>query len=230
MKDLVKEFLREQGLDVQNNLFIRPDPDSEEAYFELEEPDEHINVGASYNGLQFVWDRKKSNQNLNDHLFSHYLTRRVYNDKYRIINGKKVGRDIVNIKTDAGNTGLLCAYDLRVFDPNINEEDNIVSDVVVIVRQDTLQNGRIRLISCYPTNNRLYIRWYLKNKSNIHFASSPSAFDKINIPTHIRERMDEFRKIQEEIYNDVIEEWIDEAIANIKVFNSSLRSKTMPKW
>ena len=104
----MKRMLRE--IKTAQKPYRRSDPDSRDAYFETEEPNIHLDVGASFDNLQFVWDRHKSNENLTDHFFTHYLTRRLYcNDKYRVLDGQKVGKDTVKIKTEEGNTGLLCA-------------------------------------------------------------------------------------------------------------------------
>jgi hypothetical protein len=129
------------------NLYFRNDPDSREAYYEMEKPNIHIDVGADLNKLQFVWDRHKSNENLVRHSFSHYLTRCIYGeDDYRVLNGQRVGREEVYIKTDEGKTGLLCAFYLDIFQ---KVEEELPEKVVLIIRQDKLDNSRIRLIELF---------------------------------------------------------------------------------
>jgi hypothetical protein len=44
----------------KTNLYIRNDPDSREAYYKEEEPEQNIEVSASLGELQFIWDRKKA--------------------------------------------------------------------------------------------------------------------------------------------------------------------------
>jgi hypothetical protein len=206
-------------------LFIRDDSDSREALYDVEEPNVHVDVGTIFSGLKFVWDRFKSNENVNDHGFSHYLTRRYYNDKFRLVSGKKVGKDIVSIVTDDGNLGMLCSCDLNDF---IKVDEDELEEAMLIVRQDELDSGRIRLISCYTTQNRDYIRWYALHRYffSKRDSSRPDALDLKDVPAHVTEKREQTRLIQKEVFNETIEEIIDSIVESTIKFEEIVRNKT----
>jgi hypothetical protein len=221
-------------------LYIRNDPDSKEAYYTIEEPNVHLEVGTTLGKLQFIWDRHKSNENLAKHLFTHYLTRHVYNeDEYRVLDGQLIGKEIARIRTDDGNTGLLCALDLCALDIDVfqkTDEEELPEKVVVIVRQEKLNNKRIRLISCYPTENRDHIRWYHKNFAiRVRRGSKrPDNLDKKDLacisPEHMTEKLKQIWSIQTEVWNEVIEELVENSIVAKNKFIKFLKKKTMPQW
>jgi uncharacterized DUF497 family protein len=124
--------------------------------YDIEKPDISVDIFTTLDNVSFVWDRQKSNENISNHGFSHYLTRHFYNDKFRVINGQKSGKDIVDISADAGNTGMLCGFTITYI------EDDLSEKVVFLIRQETLDDGKIRLITCCPTENEQYMRWYFK--------------------------------------------------------------------
>ena len=155
-----EQVLKEAGV-----LYFREDPDSYEAYRTIEEgPDVEVGCSAEENGrhYDFVWQRSKSNDNLINHKFTHYLTRWAYTDEYRIIDGQKRGNKTISIKTDEGNIGMLCALSLERFGYKDNERE-IPEEVLLLIRQEKTQNGKIRLISCYDTNKSAYINLYVDN-------------------------------------------------------------------
>jgi hypothetical protein len=215
----------------EKTMYFRSDPDSREAYYDKEEPDVHVKVGASLGDLQFVWDRAKSNENI-AHLGSHYMTRHLYDDKFRVLNGQKVGKDVVDIQTDAGNTGLLCSYDLENFTSAVDED--LPERIVVIVRQEILEDSRIRLISSYFTKKRNYIRWYWVNFNlRARYGSKrPDRLDKeaSKPPEHVQEKLQQVMKVQKEVFDEVIEELVDRSIAAIDKLKKLLEAKTVPHW
>ena len=138
-------------------LYERPDPTSEEAFYEKELPDDHVEIVCSYKKGKFVWDRKKSNENVDNHSFSHYLSAVMYvEDEYAFYNGDTIDGKQVFIKTDDDNLGVLlfCRY------LNLQKE----KDALVLVRQTREEYDRIRLVTCYPTKNDFYIETYWKNR------------------------------------------------------------------
>jgi len=158
----------------ENNLYIRPDPDSENAKF-YEETGIDMDVGASLikggNKYHFIWRRSKSNLNLLKHNFTHYLTRIIYVDEKRVLEGQKINKETVSLKSDEGNTGLLCSLPLEELGIDIDDCQQKESDldplpVLYLIRQREHFEGRIRLISCYPTDNKKYIEWYSRNYYN----------------------------------------------------------------
>ena len=148
-------------------MYFRDDPDSNEARY-FPETGEDMDVGASLtiydNTFNSIWKRYESNQNLTNHGFTHYLTMLAYADELRLIEGKKVVNDIVDLGTEGENIGLLCSLPVEVIQGKKIEdfyEDGIFPlSVLLLVRQNKSQSDRIRLITCYPTNNPVYIKWY----------------------------------------------------------------------
>jgi hypothetical protein len=148
-------------------MYFRDDPDSNEARY-FPETGEDMDVGASLtiydNTFNFIWKRYESNQNLTNHGFTHYLTMLAYADELRLIEGQKVVNDIVDLGTEDENIGLLCSLPVEVIKGRKIEdfyEDGIFPlSVLLLVRQNKSQSDKIRLITCYPTNNPVHIKWY----------------------------------------------------------------------
>ena len=153
----------------ETNLYIRPDPDSKQARF-FPESGEDIDVGASLvengNTYNFIWRRSKSNLNLSNHGFTHYITRLAYSDEKRVTEGQRIGNDTVNLNTDDGNVGLLCSVPREKLGITVDDcyykESDLPPLVLLLVRQGKHFNGRIRLITCFPTDNQKYIKWYAR--------------------------------------------------------------------
>jgi hypothetical protein len=160
MNSIFEEVLREAN---SQELYFREDPDSREAFF-FEENGMDMAVGCSLdkngNHYEFIWQRSKSNENLREHKFTHYLTRIAYADEHRVHDGQKRGNSTINIKTDNGNKGVLCALPLDIFGYYDKDRD-IPEEVLLLIRQEKTQDGRIRLISCYPPTDLLYIDLYV---------------------------------------------------------------------
>ena len=154
----------EQILKETSSLYFRKNPDSDEAYKTIEEGSD-IEVGCSVeeNGrhYDFIWQRSKSNENLK-HGFTHYLTLWAYTDERRFIDGQKAGHKPVELKTDEGNIGMLCALSLERFG-FYDDEMDVPAQVLFLVRQEEADNGRIRLISCYATGKQDHIKTYINN-------------------------------------------------------------------
>ena len=151
-------------------LYFRDDPNSEEAK-RCPELGEDVDVGASLtekgNTYNFVWRRFKSNLNLANHGFTHYLTRFAYADEKRVVEGQKIGNEVVDLNTDYGNIGLLCSMPVEVLngvkiDDCYNKEEDFPLSVLLLVRQEKSSNDRIRLITCFPTDVQKYLRWYAR--------------------------------------------------------------------
>jgi hypothetical protein len=200
----------------------RDDPDSYEAFYEEELPNEHINVRADCDNSRFVWDRVKSNENLKNHGFTHYLTRRLYKeDKFRLYDGQEVGKDIVTIKTDDGNFGLLCAYGAT--------ERGTPKKLILIVRQEERDDGCIRLISGYETTNIQYLRWYHKNVMKVAQASNHTFKFSEKVENELK-RLFEFtaeeEKMYEEVYEETIQELVELSIEAAKEFRKQINTKT----
>jgi len=156
------------------NLYFRENPDSQEAYYGVEEGlDVQARCPHDDNNLhhEFIWQRSKSNENLK-HGFTHYLTRYAYADEYhknenikkfdeyRGIDIRKRNYKPISIKIDDGNDGIICALWLERFGYT-DEERDIPEEVLLIIRQEETQDGRIRLISGYSTDKSEYIDLYV---------------------------------------------------------------------
>jgi len=222
-------------------LYFRKDPESREAWYS-EELGEDTDVGSSltFNGktYDFVWRRKKSNLNYIRHGFTHYLTRYAYADEKKVIEGQKVGKDIVNLNTREGNKGLLCSMPVEIIygvkiDELLNKSDDYTINVLLLVRQEELQSGRIKIITCYPTDNQLHYKWYSHNR--IKERKSIDEFKKdaesLGIPLNedtvkLFERED-FRK-SAQMYNSALEkirkEMEENFVKGYKVFTEFLKS------
>jgi hypothetical protein len=207
---------------ISKNPFIRDDSYSYEAYYEIEEPNEHINVYADHLELKFIWDRVKSNENITDHGFSHYLTRYFYCDEYCLFNGQKVGKDTVKIKTDKNNKGILCAYDTSTNDNDLPEQ------LVLIVQQEKLDNDRIRLISCYEIENDKYLYWYHKNQLNLlrkkHLSTKLPYAE--NAPARLKEFSPKKIKAYEKIQEKILQELVELSKKAAKEFRKQVDAKT----
>ena len=222
----IKEFLAKMKLP----LYYREDPNSWEAQHSFE-PGDDIDVGASLTigkkTYNFVWKRSKSNLNLEQHHFSHYFTRLAYAAERRVIEGQRIGKDIVYLETDDGDEGLLCSMPVEVLDGAkiddlyYKEDDYPPLSVLLLVRQREDSNGRIRLITCYPTDNRKYIEWY----SRRYYSRSRVRFDNLDLAdtqsiTQKNERIkklseqDEFKK-SAEVFKSVVEDLIKEMEENL---------------
>ena len=139
------------------SLYRRSDPLSEEAFYDIELPDTNQEVVYDYKSYSFVWDREKSNDNVRYHGFSHYLTAILYDDTYVIYDGDYVNGKNVRIKTSKDNEGaILSSYDI--------ETGNYKKDTLILIKQLSLDHGRIRLITCYPTNNEYYSSIYWERR------------------------------------------------------------------
>jgi len=236
MSKLVEQFLKEVNF---QELYFREDPDSEEAKRSIEEGDD-VDVGASLtvngNTYDFVWRRSKSNLNLTQHKFTHYLSRYAYADEKRGIEGQKSGNDIIDLKTDDGNIGLLCSVPIEVLngveiDDCYNKSDDFPPSVLLLVRQEKSDSNRIRLITCYPTDNSKYLKWYAKKYySRPRKHSDNLEINDIEVEAQRRESMrlsetEEFKK-SSEAFKEVIEELIDEMVDNLhkgyEIFTSLL--------
>jgi len=153
---------------MRHDYYHREDTDSHEALYEEETGERDAQVICSFIDknnchFEFVWQRSKSNENL-EHGFTHYLSRYAYADEFRIVNGKNRGDNVVEIKTDKGNIDILCAMSLTRFGIPDDEERGIPEEVLLLVRQEKLQDGKISLISCYPvTNDSKYHELYVDN-------------------------------------------------------------------
>jgi hypothetical protein len=173
--------------------YHREDTDSHEALYEEETGERDVQVICSFidknnRHFEFVWQRSKSNENL-EHGFTHYLSRYAYADEFRIVNGKNWGDKVVEIKTDKGKIEILCAMSLTRFGVADDEERGISEEVLLLVRQEKLQDGKIRLISCYPvTNDSKYHELYVDN-----------LFDRIVRGSKRPDRLDKMDKVDESI-------------------------------
>jgi len=224
MGKLVEEFLREtqksrffegtlKEADSQE-LYFREDPDSIEAYKIKEEGDAEVDVGCSLDTkgkhYNFVWRRSKSNDNIS-HGFSHYLTRWAYDDENRIVDGQKIGNKPVTIKTDDKNKGMLCSLKLDRFG-YIDEERDIPEEVLLLVRQEKAQNGRIRLITCYGISSSKYIKLYIDNlfERRIYGSRRPDSLDKDDLSSgamRITEKQEKIRAKTRAITEQAIEDY-----------------------
>jgi hypothetical protein len=147
--------------------YHREDTDSHEALYEEETGERDVQVICSFIDknnchFEFVWQRSKSNENL-EHGFTHYLSRYAYADEFRIVNGKNWGDKVVEIKTDKDNIEILCAMSLTRFGVADDEERGIPEEVLLLLRQEKLQDGKVRLISCYTANDSKYYKLYVDN-------------------------------------------------------------------
>jgi hypothetical protein len=232
--------LREAG---QQEVYIRKDPDSVEAYYNPELPNVHTNVGATYKGLQFIWDRHKGNENL-EHGFTHYLTRLIYcDDPYRILDGSKIGKDTLKIRVDEKDrTGILClnSFDLAALGRRGTQDE--LQKVILIIRQITYDNNCIRLITAYPTVNLKYLRLYWKNLTFriAHGTKRPDRLDKEDLKSAAFreqykvsqktraewERADEANKIALE---EVLDEFVTSSVNAAKEFIDLIKKRTMPQ-
>jgi hypothetical protein len=213
-------------------LYFRDDPDSEEARYSPE-IGEDIDVGASYtfngNTYNFIWRRSNSNLNLSNHGFTHYLTRLAYADEKRVIEGQRVNNNIVDLQTDEGNTGLLFALPIDVLHGekiddcyNKEVEEGFSLNVLLLVKQKGQNDGRIRLITCFPTDNPKFIEWY-----SHHFYSRPKPrFNNLDIEDSINwtQQSEGVKKLLEseafkrsgELWNEAREKLIKEMEENLK--------------
>lgn len=224
-------------------LYFREDPDSKEARF-FPEPGEDMDIGASLitdnDTYNFIWKRSESNLNLTNHGLTHYLTRIAYPDVTRVIEGQKAGNDIVDLGTEEGNTGLLCSLPVEVIhgikiDDCYKDDFFPLSALLLIVRQKESQSDRIRLITCYPTNNPIHIKWYIhhyfKPRKSIddwkkdYFLSGSQITEMMESKKKLSET-DDFRK-SAEAFNKAIEELKKEMEENLfkgyQVFTQSLK-------
>jgi hypothetical protein len=133
----------------KSRLYFRKDPDSNKAYFDIEKGND-LQIGSflkkdSYY-YKFIWQRSKSNENL-VHGFTHYLTRHAYGDNFRIVDGNK---------------GMLCILPLNRFG-YWNFKHDRPEIVLLLIKQEETQNGRIRLISCRSTKQSSYLKLYVRN-------------------------------------------------------------------
>ena len=142
--------------------YERPDPDSVDAFYEKEgKPDVEVTSSLPLHGAtyEFSWRRSKSDENVDSRGFSFYFARWAYVNDYRVVNGQKVGKTTAYVKTDDGNEGLLATVRLSMFE-GYDEEDDYFDDVLLVVRQETVDDGRVRLVSCYPTKKKEYVDFY----------------------------------------------------------------------
>lgn len=225
-------------------LYFREDPDSKEAWYS-EEPGEDTDVGSSliFNGktYDFIWRRKKSNLNFLQHGFTHYLTRYAYADEKKVIEGQKIGKDIVDLNTKKrgeGKIGLLCSMPIEILygvkiDGYYYKEDDYPLSVLFLVKQEELQSDRVKLVSCFPTDKQLYFKWYshhyIKERKTIDEFKKEA--ESLGIPLNkdtirLFEREDFRRSAQ--IYNETLEKLRKEMEENFakgyRVFNEYLKS------
>ena len=157
------------------NLYFRDDPDSRDAWYETE-PGEDARVGCSLDDegktYEFVWQRSKSNQNLDERNFTFYLTRHAYVDEFRVVDGQSVRNKKINVKTSEGNSGLLCALKLSLFKQIDKGEEDSFYQVLVFVRQEKVDDDRIRIVSCYPTDKDYYVDAYTASWFDKHLYGS----------------------------------------------------------
>lgn len=152
---------------MNRDYYHREDTDSHEALYEEEIGEIDVQVICSFidennRHFEFVWQRSKSNENL-EHGFTHYLSRYAYADEFRIVNGQNKSNNVVEVKMDKGNIGILCAMSLTRFGIADDEERGIPEEVLLLIRQEKLQDGKIRLISCYAVNDSKYYKLYVDN-------------------------------------------------------------------
>jgi hypothetical protein len=57
---------------------------------------------------------------------------------------------------------MLCVLNLSVFSGVEEEDDEPPEEVLVLVQQETTENSRIKLVSCYSTDDDYYIDLYTK--------------------------------------------------------------------
>jgi hypothetical protein len=198
------------------------DPNSIEAFYDKELPDISTDIIADLGDLKFVWDRHKSNENIEYHSFSHYLSRHFYNDKYRVVNGQKVGKDIVDISTDVGNEGLLCGYDINT------NEDELPERALLLIRQEVLDKGRIRIISCYPTEKEQYIRWYFSASwtRKEYGTKRPDYVDRRDkMSEQALMELEDSRKMTDKVINDLIDEAVERSLLATEKFKQLIKER-----
>jgi len=200
---------------MRHNYYHREDTDSHEALYEEETGERDVQVICSFidknnRYFEFVWQRSKSNENL-EHGFTHCLSRYAYADEFRIVNGQNRDNNVVEIKTDKGNIDILCAMSLTRFGIPDDEERGIPEEVLLIIRQEKLQDGKIRLISCYAANDSKYYKLYVDNfidiiRNRTKWLDKSGKNDESILSTY-RERM---RKRISENSKTIIEQIIQE--------------------
>ena len=140
-------------------LYFRDDPDAQDAWYEKEPGNEDVQVGCDLvtknDMYRYVWHREKSNINVENHGFSFYLARRAYSDVFRIEDGQRIPGTTAKIQTDEGNSGTICALDLTAT-YSVPRKIPFKAQVVLFVRQVSLDHGRVRVVSCYVPDDQYY--------------------------------------------------------------------------
>ena len=199
----------------ESSLYVRPDPLSIEAFYDIELPDVHEEVTTTYGGQRFVWDRFKSNDNVRYHDFSHYLTATIYvDDEYALFDGSYVNGKRVNIETDYPNVGALL-YSINL---NLTPE----KDVLVLVRQAKLDHDKIRLITCYGTQNLSYLELYWTNRKETPFKPE---YDGDPSPEDFENVLKERKNIRNYVKNRTIDSLVNGSIRAYNAFIDKINSK-----
>jgi hypothetical protein len=94
---------------------------------------------------------RKSNLNVSEHKFSHYLTRWAYTDPRRVVDAQTVGYDQIKVKIDTkdgekgDNLGMLCVLDPKHMSglPRTSKVIELSCRVLTLVRQQTKRSVTI---------------------------------------------------------------------------------------
>ncbi|MDR2194846.1 MAG: hypothetical protein LBP19_10380 [Treponema sp.] len=226
----------------QQEVYMRENPDSLEAYYDKELPDGTIDVCAVFNGVRFVWDRRESNENLERNFFTHYLTRRMYcGDDRGVSNGQKIGKDILTIPdTEKDREGSLCLCSLDMAVLGNPDGDEAQTPPVFIIRRQADGDNRIRLITAYPADDKTCIRLYWKYFFFRAMDDHSQRLDRVATEEHAafrarltlsKEAEAEWKRDREarrEIFNEVLDEAVVESIAAAKEFTELVKHRAPP--
>ena len=120
--------------------------DTREAYYDIEEGSPKENIIIKEGKFNFTWNRKISNDNINQEGFSFYFARRVFEDKYKVID--------IGLGNDPHNTGILGIV-----------PGSPKTMIIIYAPTDYLLKGVIKIVSAhYVTSQELKDKYSLLKK------------------------------------------------------------------
>ena len=219
------------------DLYFRNESDTQDAWYEKELGDEDVQVGCDpitkRGTYRYVWHREKSNINVEKHDFSFYLACWAYTDKYRVNDGQSIRGTTARVRTDEGNAGSICGLDISTVYDYEGSEDIFPDRVVLFVRQETLDHGRTRIVSCYVPDDMYYLDTY--SKFWIDSVSKKNVDGGFTDVDDIFRRLDELEKykksrlMRDQVLEDRRLEFVESLTRNRKTFLKFVAEKRPPK-
>jgi hypothetical protein len=211
--------------------------DTDNAYFNSEgaegKPDIEVLCSLTCEDIKynFIWQRSNSNENLKKHKFTHYLSRKVYADDYRLDDGQIIGNEIMDIKTDERKSGMLGIILLDEFGYWNHDQDR-PEIVLFLVEQKIAAHGQIKLLSCYPTDHDDHVALYANKSRNRKRPKikHPPHYDSLDEGAiKFMKKMEETVKTTRHLFEKADREYAEALIEDLKrgykIFHKILRSK-----